>query len=322
MGAMWGSSSRWQSCASGVILLGLLVACTESDAPRNDGATAPDSGARLETSTGTAEVNGASLYYEKRGSGVPVLLLHGFTLDTRMWDSQFESLSRSYQVIRYDMRGHGKSSGARAADGGPFSFSQAADVAGLMDALQLDDAHIVGLSMGGYVAYEFAVDHPDRVRTLTVIDSAWRYDPARTSDFQTRVVGYVTAAAADLEAGLRSWLADPLFVPANWNAQVKAELDAIVLTGHVAQGAGAFFPNALTATSPSPLAETRLGELEMPTLVVVGALEDPEFIAHAGFITDAVAGAEKAVIDGAGHMSNMEKPDDVNRALEAFLSKH
>src|ERR1041385_3771207 len=111
-----------------VVLWGAITvaACGESTSadagkePANDsGAELPDSaGAAPVTTTGTVDVDGASLYYEARGSGDVVLLLHGFTLDTRMWDHQFEALSKSYKVVRFDMRGHGKSSGARGADGG------------------------------------------------------------------------------------------------------------------------------------------------------------------------------------------------------------
>jgi pimeloyl-ACP methyl ester carboxylesterase len=270
-----------------------------------------------------ADVEGSSLYYETRGAGDAVVLLHGFTLDTRMWNSQFETLSKAYKVIRFDMRGHGKSSGAREADGGPMTFSQSEDVQGLLDALHIDRAHVVGLSMGGYVAYEFALAHPDRVRSLTVIDSAWRYDPANTGDFQTRLLGYLgTVGTNGLEAALRGWMSDALFVPASKNAEVKAELEEIVMVGHLAQGPGAFFSNPGSAMSPSPLPETHLSDLGMPTLVLVGALDDPEFRAHADAVAAAVPGSEKIVIEGSGHMSTMEKPDDVNRALEAFLAKH
>ena len=300
-----------------------LVACSESDRPTAGSSSEADSGAvGVTTSTGMADVEGSSLYYETRGAGDAVVLLHGFTLDTRMWDGQFEALSKAYKVSRFDMRGHGKSSGAREADGGPMTFSQSEDVRGLLDALHIDRAHVVGLSMGGYVAYEFALDHPDRVRSLTVIDSGWRYDPANTGAFQTRLVGYLgTAGTNGLEAALRAWMSDALFVPASKNAQVKADLEEIVMVGHLAQGPGAFFSNPGSAMSPSPLPETHLSDLEMPTLVLVGALDDPEFRAHADAVAAAVSGSEKIVIEGSGHMSTMEKPDDVNRALEAFLAK-
>jgi 3-oxoadipate enol-lactonase len=301
----------------------LLVGCGES-ASTPSAQPAADSGAPTpKTATGKADVNGASLYYETRGSGDTVVLVHGLTLDTRMWDSQFEALSKSYHVVRFDMRGHGKSSGLRGADGGVTAFSQSEDILGVMDALTIDKAHVIGLSMGGYASYEFAVDHPDRLMSLTVIDSAWRYDPARTSStFQTRVVGYLTTAGTDLEAGLRAWMGDALFVPAGKIAQVKADLEEIVLVGHLGLGTGAYFANPLSAMSPSPLAETRLGDLKMPMLVIVGDLDDPEFVAHADFIAGAVSGSEKVVIEGSGHMSTMEKPDEVNQALEAFLAKH
>ena len=95
-----------------------------------------------------------------------------------------------------------------------------------------------------------------------------------------------------------------------------------MLGGHLALGAGAFFANPLTAATPAPLAETRLSEIAVPTLVVVGDLDDPEFVEHADTLATTVPGAQKLVIEGAGHMSPMEKPDEVNAALNAWSTAH
>lgn len=302
----------------------LLVACNDDSGAgtQRHKPDEADSGT-AKTITGTASVNGAELYYEERGTGSAVVLLHGFTLDTRMWDSQFASLSGSHRVIRFDMRGHGQSSGAGPVNGEALSFSQSEDVLGLLDFLEVDKAHIVGLSMGGYVAYEFVIDHPDRTLSLAVLDSAWRYDTANTGAFQPRLIGYLGLVATDgLEAGLRAWAADPLFAPLEKLPKVKAAVEDIVLVGHLAQGTGAFFANPGSAKAPSPLSETRLGEIGVPSLVLVGELDDPEFRAHADELADGIPGAEKVVIAGSGHMSTMEKPEEVDKALGSFLAKH
>jgi len=273
------------------------------------------------TTRATATVNGGSLYYEARGSGDAVVLLHGFTLDRRVFDSQFAALSKSHHVVRFDMRGHGRSSGTRGADGGPLFFSQSEDLLGLLDFLKIDRAHIVGLSMGAYVGYEFALNHPERVLSLAAVDSAWWFDSDNTGDFQRRLVEYLTAAAiTSLEVGLRAWISDALFAPAVKNPDLKPRLEEIVMGGHLALGPQAHFANPMSPSVPSPLAETRLGELKISTLVVVGEHEEPEFAAHADKIAKAVGGATKVVIPGSGHVSTMEKPDDVNRALTAFLA--
>src|SRR5258708_29243977 len=102
--------------------------------------------------TGLAEVSGGSLYYEVWGSGSPVVLIPGFTLDTRMWDSQMEPLSRKHRVIRYDLRGGGKS----PTPTGP--YTQYEDLAALLHHLGIAQAHIVGLALGG--AIDFALASP------------------------------------------------------------------------------------------------------------------------------------------------------------------
>jgi pimeloyl-ACP methyl ester carboxylesterase len=231
-----------------------------------------------------------------------------------MWDPQFERLAGTYRVVRYDMRGHGRSSGL----GEPgTTHSQSADLAALLSFLQLERVHVIGLSMGGYVAYEFALEHPGRARSLTLIDPAWRFDWSHMGAFQSRLVTYI---GAGLEAGLRAWIEDPLFVPARRIPALKRQLDEMICVGHRAAGTGALFTNPASAASPSPRAETRLAAIAVPTLVIVGDLDDPEFVQHADFVAHNVPGAKKIVVAGAGHLSSMEKPEEVNSALLDFLA--
>ena len=118
-----------------------------------------------EVITDFADVNGTKLYYEFAGSGQAVVLVHGFTLDTRMWDDQFSILSQNYRVIRYDQRGHGQSDGIRG------NAALYEDLQSLLDFLEIQRAHVVGLSLGGTVAADFAVLYPQRVRSLTLMDA-------------------------------------------------------------------------------------------------------------------------------------------------------
>ena len=106
--------------------------------------------------SGRVAVAGGALYYEAAGKGAPVILLHGGNLDRRMWDEQFGELSQHYRVIRYDARGYGRSSAADQA------FSAHEDLAGLMRGLNLVRASLVGLSLGGRIAIDFALAHPDQ----------------------------------------------------------------------------------------------------------------------------------------------------------------
>ena len=120
-----------------------------------------------------ATINGTRLYFEIAGSGQPLVLLHGFTLDTRMWDDQFEPLTREFQVIRYDMRGFGQS-GPPASE----RYAHADDLRDLLDHLRVDKAHLVGLSKGGAIALDFTLAYPRRVNKLVLIDTVERVNEA------------------------------------------------------------------------------------------------------------------------------------------------
>lgn len=115
---------------------------------------------------GFAEVNNTRLYYEVAGSGDPVLLLHGDASDHTMWDAQIEQFAQRYLVIRMDFRGFGKSA---ISDGSPFRHVD--DVAALLDHLNIDSVHLVGQSMGGGVAIDLAIQYPQRVNGLVVVNA-------------------------------------------------------------------------------------------------------------------------------------------------------
>jgi len=115
---------------------------------------------------GFADVNGTRLYYEMAGSGPALVLIHGHTLDTRMWDDQFEPFARDYRVIRYDQRGYGKSAPPTAE-----SYSPADDLMALLRYLGLSSAHILGQSRGGAGAIDFALTYPEATTTLIAVDA-------------------------------------------------------------------------------------------------------------------------------------------------------
>ena len=109
------------------------------------------------------------LYYEVAGSGHPLVFIHGFTLDTRMWDDQFETFAREYQVVRYDRRGFGKSSLPVDED-----YAHADDLAALLEHLGIDRAYVLGLSGGGASAIDFALTYPEAIDGLITVDTVLR----------------------------------------------------------------------------------------------------------------------------------------------------
>lgn len=121
----------------------------------------------------TINLENVSLYYEEQGAGEPLLLLHGLGSNGRSWEYQVEPFARQYRVIVPDVRGHGRS----AKPTGPYSVSQFAnDIFNLLDHLQIDRFHLVGLSMGGMIGFQMAVDRPERLKSMTIVNSG-RTDP-------------------------------------------------------------------------------------------------------------------------------------------------
>jgi pimeloyl-ACP methyl ester carboxylesterase len=262
--------------------------------------------------SGAAEVNGTRLYYEMAGSGEPVVLVHAFTLDTRMWDDQFEVLARSFRVIRYDARGFGKSALPVAGE----TYSNADDLAALLDRLDARRAHVVGLSMGSRFALDYAVTHPDGLRSLVVIDpviGGWQWSRE-----------WLAAYTPIVEAGRRGdvaqakslWLGHTLFAPARENPAVGARLKQMV-----DDYSGWHFVHRNPERAVSPPAIERLGLIRAPTLVVVGSRDLPDFQRMSERLEHDIPGARRTTIAGAGHMANMEAPEAVNKSLAAFLDR-
>ncbi len=256
-----------------------------------------------------ADVNGTRLYYEVAGSGHPLVLIHGFTLDTRMWDDQFEAFAESYEVIRYDMRGFGKSDVPSGE-----TYAPADDLRALLEGLGMERAHVVGLSMGGGLAIDFALAYPEATDALIAVDSIlggyqWR-------EFGVTLASVFSAAREScVEAAKEVWLNSPLFAPAMEKRDVAARLRQMV-SGY----SGWHFVNENPVRPIDPAAIQRLGEILAPTLVVIGERDLPDFHTIADTLERSIPGARKAVLPGVGHMSNMEDPERFSETVLNFLA--
>jgi pimeloyl-ACP methyl ester carboxylesterase len=256
-------------------------------------------------------LNGTRLYYEAAGSGPAVVLLHGFSLDTRMWDDQFELLAEHFRVIRYDMRGFGKSDLPTAEP-----YSHVDDLAALLDHLGILRAHVVGFSRGGAVALDFALTLPNRLLSLALIDTVLGgFDWSAQARERDGLV-WQLAKEGGIAAAKESWLTHPLFAPAQRQLAAAARL-----TQMVNDYSGWHFVNSANERYPQPAAATRLHELKMPILVMVGELDLPDFQQVADLICQHIPQARKLIVPGVGHMSNMEAPAQVNAALLEFLTR-
>jgi pimeloyl-ACP methyl ester carboxylesterase len=262
-------------------------------------------------SQGMAEVNGTRLYYEMAGTGHAVVFIHGFTLDTRMWDDQFEYFAKEFQVVRYDMRGFGKSAVPTGDE-----YSHVEDLKALLDYLEIKQAYLVGQSMGGGVAINFTLTHPEYVHRLVLIDTVLPgFDWSAEGDARIGLI-WEEAGKGGIPAAKISWLTHPFFTPAQRQPAVAARLAQIV-----EDYSGWHFVNHNPEHDLNPPAAKRLREITIPTLAIVGQDDVPDFLNMTELIGQQVPHARKIIIPNVGHMSNMEAPDEVNRAIFEFFEE-
>ena len=202
---------------------------------------------------GMAEVNDTKLYYEVAGAGDAVVFIPGFTLDTRMWDDQFEDFAQHYQVIRYDMRGFGKSAVPTEKE-----YSHVDDLKALLDHLEVKQASLVGISKGGAVAIDFTLTHPRYVKALILLDTVLGgFDWSAEGEARDGQV-WEKAREGGIPAAKESWLTHPLFAPAQRQPSVAKRLGQIV-----EDCSGWHFVNDNHERDLNPPAAMRLGEINV-----------------------------------------------------------
>src|SRR5262245_45942696 len=212
--------------------------------------------------TGIATVSGTSLYYEMMGEGFPLIFVSGGgVVDRRAWDGQFEAFARDYKVIRYDVRGIGES----ARPDGPFSHSR--DLFELFKFLNIDRAHIVGLSVGGGMAIDFAIEHPEKVDGLILAASGVSDD----SKADANIRGLMTLSAMTKTDGIGQVINPVLstpFVVSPANELARERIRQIYLDKRDVFESD--FPIYLQWEAIQPPASQQLGNISARTLVISG----------------------------------------------------
>lgn len=261
----------------------------------------------------TAEVNGARLVYEVEGDGPAVVLVHGVALDRRLWDLQVGPLvAAGLQVIRYDLRGFGGSALPVAGE----EYHHGDDLAALLAHLGVERAAVVGLSMGGWVALETALLHPEAVGRLVLVDAFLRHYEFPYGWNRNVAAVARLARAEGWPAARELWLADPVLAPALEQPEAAARLRAMI-----GDYSGWVFLHRDPQRELVPPAVDRLADVSAPTLVVVGDRDLPDFQGIARLAAEGIPGARLAVIAGAGHVPPLEAPGAFNDALLGFLGQ-
>lgn len=244
--------------------------------------------------------DGVRIYYEEHGSGPAVLLSHGYGSSARMWSGQFDALADRYHLIGWDMRGHDRSD----SPDDPAQYSHeltVADMAAVLDACKVERATIGGLSLGGFMSLAFHVAHPGRTTALMLFDTGpgYKKDDGRA--------GWNRAADSIARAYEKKGL--EAMGP---SAEVRiAKHRSAAGLAHAARG--------ILAQKDGSVIES-LPEIRVPTLVLVGA-NDKQFLPSADYMGAKIPGAEKVVLEAAGHSANIDQPASFNAAVRAFLDR-
>jgi 3-oxoadipate enol-lactonase len=243
--------------------------------------------------TGYAPVDGGKLYYEVAGAGSVVVLIHGGQMDRRMWDPQFRRYAAQYRVIRYDVRGFGNSPAATRP------FSDEDDLAALLTDLRVDRATIVGLSLGGRIAIDFALSHPERVSSLVLVApglSGFHF-PSEAGDDST----WAAAQRGDWAAVASWWTHTGYMTPAMHHPDLADRLRQLAQ-----DNAHQWLDNPALERPLRPAAIDQLGAIHTPTLIVVGNRDVADIHQIVGLLSIRIAGARLTIVPDAGHMVNLE----------------
>ncbi|HEX3603849.1 MAG TPA: alpha/beta fold hydrolase [Steroidobacteraceae bacterium] len=261
--------------------------------------------------SGRFERPGGWLKYEAAGDGDPVVFLHGFGLDAAMWDPQWPVFAAAgHRAIRYDLRGYGASSTPEG------HYSHVDDYLALAEFLRAHPAHIVALSMGGRVALRIAAQEPEAVRSLTLVDTALDGHAWSKEWLQRSQQMMQAARRQDIFGAKQLWLQHPLFDPARGQAAVAASLEAMI-----SRYSGWHWWQKDPDVTPQPPSAEVLARIAVPTLMIVGELDLPDFQSIARRVAADMPRVTLRAIPKAGHMVNMEAPREFNELVLEHLRR-
>ena len=266
-------------------------------------------------------INNLDHYFEQVGEGVPLVFVHGAFVDSGMWNPQWNTFSDRYKVIRYDLRGHGKTGNSGR---NPYSIRLfAEDLKELVEVLELDSPIICGLSLGGMIAQDFAVRFPDRLRSLVLADTAVSVSLTVADKLQS----YVLFPKWAMQLTIRMMSVARFTQFSFWLASITRSEDWFGRD----QGTREYVREKMLSMDREEyiriydaIYDFHLRPLEKitcPTLVLNGEHESPSVFRHTEEILRRVPQAESQVVPGAGHTSNMENPKSFNRLMSEFLDR-
>lgn len=256
-------------------------------------------------------LNGIDIAYDDKGSGTPVVLVHGHPFDRSMWAPQVERLSERYRVIVPDLRGYGESTVVPGTT--PLSVF-ADDLVALLDRLELDRVVLCGLSMGGQIVMEMHRTHPERISALILADTFPEAETPAGREARRAVAERLLREGMDAYA---EEVLDKMITPHNVRALPEVAAHVLrMMRGTSPEGAAA----ALRGRAERPDYRDSLARAAVPVLVVVGEEDEYTPVDVARTMHALIPGSVLAVVEGAGHLPNLERPEAFTGAVERFLA--
>lgn len=268
-----------------------------------------------QVTNGYVELDGGKLYYEVAGEGEPLVLAHAGFVDSRMWDDQWQAFSQHFRVIRFDLRGFGKS------DPSETPVTRRDDLYRLLKHLSIKRAALLGCSLSGEISLDLALERPELVTALIVVSTV-----PGGFELQGEPPRYLLEMMAAMEQGdvslaselqNRLWIDGPFRQPEAVDARLRqraGEMNRIALTNMTWLKMEAAPFNPL-----QPPASHRLNQIGVPTLIIAGGLDDPEILRAADVMTNAIPGAKKVILSNCAHLPNMEQPEQFTQVVLDFL---
>ena len=254
-------------------------------------------------------VRGVELDYDDQGSGLPIVLIHGFPFSRRMWRPQVPALEKTCRLITPDLRGFGESGGT------PSTLEELAeDIHGLVEQLKLPQFVLGGFSMGGYVLFRYLARHASRVRAVMLLDTRAEADPPEARERRYAAIERIKTE------GPQGFLEDFLKLvlsPVSLDARPMVAGEARRLMAGTSVDA---LTGGLVAIAERPDSTPLLATIAVPTLIVVGEDDKATPVDSARKMYEAVKGSTLVIIPEAGHLSNLEQPNQFNAALLEFLN--
>jgi len=264
--------------------------------------------------SGMAPINGTQMYYELAGNGHPLVMVHAGVADNRLWDDQFEVFAEHYKVIRFDQRGFGQTKPVAG------EFRRYEDLHTLLKLLGIKQTYLMGCSMGGGACIDFALEHPEMAKALITVGSgpgSFKSDTppppvwdALVKAFNENDLGQVNEYEAQV------WLDGPYAPAGRVGGAIREKMLAMNLIALQNEKLELGKEIAL-----DPPATKRLGELQLPTLVIYGDLDTPHIHAAGKYMVENIKGAKEIVMSGVAHLPSMEQPQAFNENVLPFLAQ-